>query len=127
MAAIVTTGASTTNASSTVGEELYLIHLRRESAGSTAEIHKHQALLGQELWNVHCQRSRGDSLEEDKDVQDKTPLVKVAKSGNKGKSNKTSTGVTPAVRTKKPSKTVATAVTRYNLRSKDVALTKKKE
>jgi hypothetical protein len=126
MSTTATAEVSITNAPSpTIGEELFLIHLRRESAGSTAEIHKHQTVVGQELWNVHCQRSRGESMEEDKDVEEKTPTIKVGKTGNKGKTKKSTT--TPVVSVKKPSKPATAGVSRYNLRSKDVTVTKKKE
>jgi hypothetical protein len=122
MANTATTAAAATNSTPTVGEELFLIHLRRESAASTAEIHKHQALVGQELWEVHCQRSRGDNAVEDMDVGEQTPTLKVGKTGSKGNTKKATS--TPAVRTKTQSKPAAAAVSRYNLRSKDAAMTK---
>jgi hypothetical protein len=120
-----------------LGEELYLVHLRRESAASEAEIYKHQALVGQELWKVHCQRSRGYSLEqeqedaqEDAAQQQQQHVKPKANNNNNNKSNKKKALTVKAKKPVivKPAVVVAAAVqTRYNLRSKDGVVTQKKE
>ncbi|KAG7358125.1 hypothetical protein IV203_014712 [Nitzschia inconspicua] len=102
----------------TKGEELFLVHLRRESAASEAEIYKHQAQVGQELWKVHCQRSRGYSLEDEMDVGAKLAAKPTATKTGKKKA---------PIRAKKPSKPVVASPVRYNLRSKDAAIAAKKE
>jgi hypothetical protein len=125
-----------------LGEELFLVHLRRESAASEAEIYKHQALVGQELWKVHCQRSRGYSLEqeqedaqEDAAQQQQQQHVKPKANYNNNNNNNNKSNKKKALTVKakkpivKPAVVAAAAVqTRYNLRSKDgVVVTQKKE
>lgn len=109
---MATTVTSSTTTPASVGEELFLVHLRRESAASDAEIYKHAALVGQELWKIHCQRS-GNSEEEYEQEEATT------KEGNKKKKE--------VKKAKKPLAKPAAAQTRYNLRSKDRAVTKKRE
>lgn len=120
MATSTTSAPTSSQPGTSPGEELYLIHLRRESAACQAELYKHQALVGQELWKVHCQRSNGyDEL--DDESSSKPTTIK----NNKKK-------ISPeAVRAKKAViKSAAAAIAahkRYNLRSKDERIPKKKE
>ena len=89
----------------TIGEELYLVHLRRRAGTETAEEdfdrvkpRKREHDVGEELWEVHLKRSRG--REEEGDGED---------AGYK-KTKPTHNAVSSPPRQSK-----------YNLRSKDVA------
>lgn len=62
----------------TVGEELYLVHLRRhegedprpEDFDLDSSPKKRSSSIGEELWNVHVKRSRGMEPDEEKDAQE---------------------------------------------------------
>mmetsp|Transcript_10406 Transcript_10406/g.22945 ORF Transcript_10406/g.22945 Transcript_10406/m.22945 type:complete len:136 (-) Transcript_10406:344-751(-) len=61
----------------TVGEELFLVHLSRFSERSPDDYDRekpaHRSIersVGEELWQVHCQRMKGVEFEEDRGEED---------------------------------------------------------
>lgn len=98
----------------TVGEELFLVHLRR--CRDEEDDHDHEegprkrsaSTIGEELWEIHLKRSRGMEGSLDRDEDD----VASGSSGNKKAISSPSKGETKC--------------TRYNLRNKDNHVTAKK-
>ena len=100
----------------TVGEELFLVHLKRcreeeldehqdvDVFGTSPPLRKRSnSTVGEELWEIHRRRSQGLNEDEDRDVEDPNHAA------------------TECMEKKDtPSKNEATKVcARYNLRSKD--------
>lgn len=128
----------------TVGEELFLVHLKRlhreeEAEGDVDVVDDHDYLIttsgtsqrkrsgstvGEELWQIHCKRSRGMSEEGEYDRDD----VNEVDSDEHHKQKKTVASIsTSSPTTSVKSKDVGGEFkcTRYNLRHKDVSSTKK--
>jgi hypothetical protein len=74
---------SNTTKAATVGEELYLVHLRRhEGEEPKAEDFDHTQTptkrdrglsAGEELWQIHLKRSRGEEVDEEKEGLSPSP------------------------------------------------------
>jgi hypothetical protein len=59
-------GGNVQEQKTTVGEELYLVHLRRSAGESrNGSPRKRSHSVGEELWEVHIKRSRGSKLDLD--------------------------------------------------------------
>lgn len=100
----------------TVGEELFLVHLKRcreeelekqdrEVFGTSPPRKRSNSTVGEELWEIHRRRSQGMPDDLDRDVDDHDPAENVEKKAV----------LAPAASKGHEAKVCA----RYNLRSKD--------
>lgn len=108
------------------GEELYLVHLARyqpraedfdhERAASSAPKERSMS-AGEELWSIHCRRSRGREEEEDEEKVEEVMSTNTAEvvSGN---SKKRRTAIVPP----SPAPTAGTKARSMSLRSREILI-----
>mmetsp|Transcript_16903 Transcript_16903/g.35008 ORF Transcript_16903/g.35008 Transcript_16903/m.35008 type:complete len:133 (+) Transcript_16903:206-604(+) len=103
----------------TVGEELYLVHLRRllheEDDHDSFPRKRRSSSVGEELWEVHRRRSQGVEDDSDRDTEEAHTIIINNNNMDKKDHSKCS-----MMTTKKPE----ASKYRYNLRSRDSLIKK---